>query len=132
MTEQRMAAVEQRRHGLRFCCGTGEVWYEGRVCHVTATQMDILESLVDAYPRQISYAQLIEEVWPEARLDVSEQEAQRYRTNMASQTTHLRNRMRDGGLAVTIVGQRRQFYVLLLGEEAHARNARGLYRRAVA
>ena len=104
-----------KAHGVTFVAATGVVTYEGRTCRLRASQLDILEHLLDAHPRPVSAAHLF------ALLYVDRAEADTPETNVLKKhISTMRSAFRDAGVAIDIQATRGRIggfcgYGLVLG-----------------
>jgi DNA-binding winged helix-turn-helix (wHTH) protein len=107
--------VQPPPHGVEFILATGIVSRQGRSCQLTPLQIDLLEVLLDAYPRGLPASDLVDVAWP----DVSDEEFAVKLEQLRVFICRMRTAMRGNGLGATIMSRRGQ-YALVVGDDAEA------------
>lgn len=85
-------------HGVTFVVATGVVTHQGRTCRLTPFQIDLLEVLLEAYPRSVSIAHLMADLY-ENRSDAEMPGS----NGLSVQVTRMREKLRD--LGINIIGR---------------------------
>ena len=101
---------------VTFIAATGEVTHEGRTCRLQPAQLEILEHLIDAYPRAIAFDRLLELTYGTWHIkgDV-----------LHMQLSKMRRAFRQGRLGITIEAvetagrnERHHYALVRVGESA--------------
>jgi DNA-binding winged helix-turn-helix (wHTH) protein len=100
-------------HGVTFVAATGVVTFEGRTCVLRPMQLDILEHLLDAFPRGMSVPKLFALIYSD-RSDGEEPVS----NALGAHISDMRRRFRDAGVKLVITNRKgwgeRSEYVLAL------------------
>lgn len=80
--------------GLQFIAAARQVTMGGKSCHLSRMQIDILECLMDAYPRPVHTEALLEACYPI--------EADENRSSLSAMMSMMRKSLRDAGLPLSV------------------------------